>query len=48
VVMAGTVIVLVDGIGSFADGFGVAAPELAADRPAGVGAEGGGRRMLTL
>lgn len=47
-VTSGTVIVLVEGVGSRADGFGVAVPEAAAERAPGVGALGGGTRMSTV
>ena len=43
-----TVKVLVDGTGSLAAGLGVAVPEAAADRLAGVAALGGGTRMSTV
>ncbi len=40
--------VLVEGVGSRAAGLGVAAPDGAAEREAGVGVLGGGRRMSTV
>ena len=46
VVTSEAVSVLVDGTGSW--GYGVAAPEAAADREEGVGAFGGGTRMSTV
>jgi hypothetical protein len=47
-VTSGTVRVWVDGVGSRADGLGVAVPDAAADRGAGVGALGGGTRISTV
>jgi hypothetical protein len=47
-VTSGTVSVLVEGIGSKTAGFGVAVPDGAAEREAGVGCLGGGRRMSTV
>jgi hypothetical protein len=47
-VTSGTVRVLVEGTGSLAAGLGVAVPEAAADRGAGVADLGGGTRMSTV
>jgi hypothetical protein len=47
-VTSGTVRVLVDGRGSNSAGLGVAVPDAAADRGAGVGAFGGGTRISTV
>lgn len=47
-VTSGTVNVFLEGTGSLAAGFGVAAPDAAADREAGVGALGGGTKMSTV
>ena len=47
-VTSGTVRVLVEGRGSVRAGLGVAVPDAAAERGAGVGALGGGTRMSTV
>ena len=47
-VTSGTVSVLVDGTGSSRAGLGVAAPDAAAERGAGVAGLGGGSRMSTV
>lgn len=47
-VTSGTVNVFLDGTGSLAAGLGVAVPDAAADREAGVAALGGGTKMSTV
>lgn len=47
-VTSGTLSVLLEGMGSKAAGLGVAVPDGAAEREAGVGCLGGGRRMSTV